>query len=214
MCACPSIASLVICSGYPGSDSRAYDRHDTCSRDRYETILFEIPEGTRPRCKPACLPACLPVVHLPTACRPINPALIERPALPPHAWRAVRGNRSLSFLPAVDDIGQMCSNGFVGYEGANEHGFACCPIGCTKCGGSECGTIGASLGLDSTACCVNGVLENRELCSIAGTAPCVIDGETVYDEPRINAAVIIFVFRYNKQLKLRPESNPTSCETT
>ena len=69
-----------------------------------------------------------------------------------------------------------CSNGVVGYEGSNDNGIACCPLECTKCGGTGCGTVGAAAGLDSTACCVNGVLNNQELCSVAGEAPCEVDG--------------------------------------
>ena len=72
--------------------------------------------------------------------------------------------------------GQTCSNGLVGFEGTNDNGSACCPIGCGQCGGAGCGAVGRDEGLDNTDCCINGVLNNQELCSVTGTAPCVIDG--------------------------------------
>ena len=70
-----------------------------------------------------------------------------------------------------------CSNGFAGFEGENDSGKACCPLGCTKCGGTRCGSVGRDAGLDNTDCCINGVLDNQEMCSVSREAPCVIDGE-------------------------------------
>jgi len=68
-----------------------------------------------------------------------------------------------------------CSSGIPGLEGTNENGTACCPLGCTACGGLECATAGAAAGLGNKSCCINGVLENQPSCSTAGAAPCVIE---------------------------------------
>ena len=73
--------------------------------------------------------------------------------------------------------GPECSNGLPGFEGENSAGIACCPLQCTKCGGASCGSVGASAGLDNTDCCVNGVLNNQDLCSVTGAAPCVVDDD-------------------------------------
>ena len=70
-----------------------------------------------------------------------------------------------------------CSNGIIGFEGTNDNGSACCPLGCTKCGGAGCGKIGAAEDLGNEDCCINGVLKNQDLCSATGTAPCRIEGE-------------------------------------
>jgi len=74
-----------------------------------------------------------------------------------------------------------CSNGFEGFEGQNDNGVACCPVYCGGCdGGVNCGGQGAAAGIeyfaDYTACCVNGVLDTQDLCSVAGGAPCQVDG--------------------------------------
>ena len=75
---------------------------------------------------------------------------------------------------ATDPVSH-CSNGLPGFEGENENGKACCPLECTKCGGAACYTAGAAAGLDETSCCITSVLNNQELCSVAGEAPCKVD---------------------------------------
>ncbi|CAN0044702.1 unnamed protein product, partial [Ectocarpus sp. 8 AP-2014] len=67
---------------------------------------------------------------------------------------------------------ETCSNDMVGMDGINENGAVCCTFECGQCGGEGCGSVP---GLDNTHCCINGVLNNQELCSVAGAAPCVID---------------------------------------
>ncbi|CAN0334243.1 unnamed protein product, partial [Hapterophycus canaliculatus] len=47
----------------------------------------------------------------------------------------------------------------------------CCTAGCGQCGGEGCGSV---QGLDNTNCCINGVLNARQDCTVAGEAPCVI----------------------------------------
>lgn len=59
-------------------------------------------------------------------------------------------NNVFLFLNTDD---QACSKGVVGFEGTNNNGIACCPIGCPKCGGSGCGVVGAALGFGSDECC-------------------------------------------------------------
>ncbi|CAN0431092.1 unnamed protein product, partial [Ectocarpus sp. 12 AP-2014] len=77
--------------------------------------------------------------------------------------KGLRGYRSLQ---------QICSNNMEGIDGINENGAVCCTAECGQCGGEGCGSVP---GLDNTNCCINGVLNNQELCSVAGSAPCVID---------------------------------------
>ncbi len=75
------------------------------------------------------------------------------------------------------DASSECSNGLPGYEGTNENGSACCPLGCTACGGLGCSKVGAAAGFDNTACCINGVLNNQPDCSVSGAAPCRVDSD-------------------------------------
>ena len=86
------------------------------------------------------------------------------------------GNFALSMFSNTAFV-PRCSNGLTGFEGENENGKACCPVGCTGCGGLGCGRIGAAQGLGNKDCCINGVLNNRDLCSVSSEAPCVVDGE-------------------------------------
>lgn len=82
---------------------------------------------------------------------------------------------SYEFTDDNTDDHPTCSNGVVGYEGANEHGVACCPIGCTKCGGSGCRQLATEAGLDKSDCCVGGIIDNHLPCPDADmTAPCVV----------------------------------------
>ncbi|CAM9818929.1 unnamed protein product [Scytosiphon promiscuus] len=74
--------------------------------------------------------------------------------------------------PCVVD--PTCSDGTVGIEGSNDSGSVCCPTECTQCGGAGCATAGAAAGLGNTDCCINGVLNNQDSCSVTGTAPCVL----------------------------------------
>ncbi|CAM9959250.1 unnamed protein product [Scytosiphon promiscuus] len=93
--------------------------------------------------------------------------------------------------------GYDCKNGFsecyvvddfcettdvVGLIGTNDIGSVCCPTGCGQCGGAGCGSSGAGEGLDNTDCCINGVLNNQEMCSDSGEAPCVIETRIVTPE--------------------------------
>lgn len=64
-----------------------------------------------------------------------------------------------------------------GIVGTNDIGSVCCPHGCMQCGEEGCGRSGAAEGLHSTDCCINGVLNNQDLCSVKGEAPCILDGE-------------------------------------
>jgi len=74
--------------------------------------------------------------------------------------------------------GPVCAmNDVPGFEGVNDNGIVCCPVECNGCGGAGCGKIGAAAGLDNTACCINGVLQNQPDCPDNGmVAPCVIVG--------------------------------------
>ncbi|CAM9871103.1 unnamed protein product, partial [Scytosiphon promiscuus] len=65
-------------------------------------------------------------------------------------------------------------NDMPGIEGSNDSGSVCCPIECGQCGGDGCHQAGLAVGLDNTHCCVNGVLDNHDLCSDSGAAPCII----------------------------------------
>ncbi|CAN0316670.1 unnamed protein product [Hapterophycus canaliculatus] len=62
-----------------------------------------------------------------------------------------------------------CSNGLPGYGGINDNGEACCPLDCGFCGGESCGAGGRS-----QECCINGVLNNQDDCSVTNAAPCVV----------------------------------------
>ncbi|CAN0186204.1 unnamed protein product, partial [Scytosiphon promiscuus] len=68
-----------------------------------------------------------------------------------------------------------CIEGIDGYLGENDGGSVCCPVGCTQCGGTGCGSVGAGEGLGNTDCCINGVLNNQDFCSVTNAAPCVVD---------------------------------------
>lgn len=76
-------------------------------------------------------------------------------------------------------LASECSNGLEGFEGTNENGSVCCPLGCNQCGGAGCGQSGAGQGYDHTDCCINGVLnsyDGQKLCSVIPAAPCIMDG--------------------------------------
>ncbi|CAM9644958.1 unnamed protein product, partial [Hapterophycus canaliculatus] len=62
-----------------------------------------------------------------------------------------------------------CSNGLPGISASNDNGEACCPLSCGLCGGDGCGTDGRN-----RECCINGVLDNQEDCSMTNAAPCEI----------------------------------------
>lgn len=61
-----------------------------------------------------------------------------------------------------------CSNGFAGVD----NGLICCDAACGVCGGATCGSIPGLTGAD---CCLTEISEANELCSVKGSAPCVID---------------------------------------
>ena len=54
-------------------------------------------------------------------------------------------------------------------------GRTCCALGCGEvCGGEGCSDRGAGLTADD--CCVSSIQDDGPLCSIAGKAPCVVEG--------------------------------------
>lgn len=77
---------------------------------------------------------------------------------------------SFDFDPGADITtgdADLCSNGLPGFEAAD----VCCPLTCGRCGGVGCSDLpGGEL-----ECCTSVVMETGELCSVAETAPCIID---------------------------------------
>ncbi|CAM9115958.1 unnamed protein product [Ectocarpus sp. 6 AP-2014] len=71
---------------------------------------------------------------------------------------------------AVAVADSVCSNGFPGIE--NEDASVCCDAACNVCGGSTCGNVAGLTGAD---CCTGTIITNDELCSVKGSAPCVVD---------------------------------------
>ena len=60
---------------------------------------------------------------------------------------------------------------------------------CGQCGEEGCGSIP---NYDGTNCCINGVLNNRDDCTVTGSAPCVIDAAGG-EEPGAAAAAAVVV---------------------
>ncbi|CAN0468937.1 unnamed protein product, partial [Hapterophycus canaliculatus] len=58
-----------------------------------------------------------------------------------------------------------------GIESSN--GEACCPVGCTLCGGSGCSTAGLP-GYGSESCCTTDIVSEGEACNATQEAPCFI----------------------------------------
>ncbi|CAN0056993.1 unnamed protein product [Pylaiella littoralis] len=71
---------------------------------------------------------------------------------------------------------ETCSNGIEGIDG---NGVVCCPLGCGQCGGTGCGSSGKANGLDGDSCCGGGIKDSGILCSDSGSAPCIIDEDSV-----------------------------------
>ena len=61
-----------------------------------------------------------------------------------------------------------CSNGLAGIES----GEVCCDAACGVCGGATCGNLPGLTGAD---CCIGEIETAAELCSVKGSAPCVVD---------------------------------------
>lgn len=73
-----------------------------------------------------------------------------------------------------EDTGPTCANDLPGYDGSNDNGDVCCPLGCGSCGGPGCVRFGSEEGLDRFSCCINGILGSQLDCSETGEAPCVV----------------------------------------
>ncbi|CAM9580167.1 unnamed protein product, partial [Scytosiphon promiscuus] len=73
-------------------------------------------------------------------------------------------------LPGAVVQAQTCSNGLAGYEDND----VCCPLSCGTCGGEGCGLLG-------DGCCTSEVKDSGEMCSTAGSAPCIIDEDGTAD---------------------------------
>ncbi len=58
--------------------------------------------------------------------------------------------------------------GVVGIESSN--GVACCLTSCGACGGSGCSALEGG----GDGCCTSDIIENNDLCSVTGVAPCLI----------------------------------------
>ena len=87
---------------------------------------------------------------------------------------------ALGFLaPAL--AGGKCINGFPGIDGKDMNGVdVCCPLECNQCGGVGCGSNGER-GFGNKECCINGILNNQQNCSVSGAAPCIItDGQSLF----------------------------------
>eukprot|EP00903_Cladosiphon_okamuranus_P006298 g6176.t1 len=69
---------------------------------------------------------------------------------------------------SVADAESTCSNGFPGVE----TDLICCDAACGICGGDTCGNVPGLTGAD---CCLTEISEANELCSVKGSAPCVVD---------------------------------------
>ncbi|CAM9219812.1 unnamed protein product [Scytosiphon promiscuus] len=65
-----------------------------------------------------------------------------------------------------------CINGVEGIDG---NGKICCPVGCNRCGGVGCTSVGAAAGLGGASCCGQAVKASGVLCSESGSAPCIVD---------------------------------------
>jgi len=78
--------------------------------------------------------------------------------------------RDIFAYPFCISLLETCpsTDGVVGIESSN--GVACCLTSCGACGGSGCS--GRDGGGDG--CCTADIIENNELCSVTGEAPCLI----------------------------------------
>ncbi|CAN0003838.1 unnamed protein product, partial [Choristocarpus tenellus] len=76
-------------------------------------------------------------------------------------------------------VPSTCTNGLPGVQ----NDAACCVESCGQCGGIGCGTIPGTQG--SYACCASTVLNNNEMCSVTGEAPCVINGFVATPTPTV-----------------------------
>eukprot|EP00904_Undaria_pinnatifida_P003196 jgi/Undpi1/12878/HiC_scaffold_7.g02545.m1 len=72
----------------------------------------------------------------------------------------------------LDTYVATCSNDLVGVE--NDEATVCCDASCDQCGGPGCGSPTDS-NLSANDCCVSNILANEEFCSVAESAPCVLD---------------------------------------
>lgn len=69
------------------------------------------------------------------------------------------------------------------------NGQICCRQECGSCGGVGCSDRGG--GLTGDDCCVSNIEEHGALCSVAGQAPCFVDGELM------SCCVYVCTFRRN-----------------
>lgn len=63
-----------------------------------------------------------------------------------------------------------CSDGLAGLT--NNDNTVCCDSRCLQCGGTGCGD---APGLSADDCCSSDIEFNGQLCSVTGSAPCVLD---------------------------------------
>lgn len=88
-------------------------------------------------------------------------------------WLTLPVSQPCTFRPTMAD--PVCSNGLSGIDSSN--GDVCCAPGCGQCGSSGCSQAGAP-DLTANDCCVTEIADFGELCSVTGSAPCIInDGE-------------------------------------
>lgn len=71
---------------------------------------------------------------------------------------------------ATTDSNSTCSNGLAGVEDTLTD--ICCTAACGQCGGEGCGSIP---GLSNTDCCSATIEATGSLCSVTGSAPCIVD---------------------------------------
>ncbi|CAN0441619.1 unnamed protein product, partial [Hapterophycus canaliculatus] len=62
-----------------------------------------------------------------------------------------------------------CSNGLPGYE--DPVNLICCDPACGLCGGTGCGDVP---GLSGAECCSAEIELSGQLCSVTGSAPCIV----------------------------------------
>eukprot|EP00752_Nemacystus_decipiens_P009556 g8536.t1 len=71
---------------------------------------------------------------------------------------------------------ETCSNGIEGIDG---NGVVCCSLSCGTCAGNGCSSRPGG----SSGCCGGAIKGSGDLCSVTGTAPCIIDEDSVAPTP-------------------------------
>ncbi|CAM9405298.1 unnamed protein product, partial [Scytosiphon promiscuus] len=89
------------------------------------------------------------------ACEEIFDGFVCEPATPAPVTMA-----PATPAPVTPDGATCAGTDIEGIVGTNDRGSACCPLGCTQCGGQGCGTSGSAEDLKNVDCCINGVLDN------------------------------------------------------